>query len=118
MLCRTCIRADACAAVLLLLLVQILSAAIATGFLVWGLKITLSYMDPYKEQRREAKRQSNLLKQRLGRNIELNEFEMVRRLPDSSWYLCIGDGAVRGQQRRPQCEVRLDTTLTAAASTQ
>lgn len=56
---------------------QVLSAAIATGFLVWGLKITLGYMDPYREQRREAKRQSTLLRKRLGRNIELNEFEMV-----------------------------------------
>jgi hypothetical protein len=33
----------------------VLSAAIATGFLVWGLKITLSYMDPYREQRREVR---------------------------------------------------------------
>ncbi|WIA23226.1 hypothetical protein OEZ86_010114 [Tetradesmus obliquus] len=56
---------------------EVLSAAIATGFLVWGLKITLSYMDPYREQRREAKRQSQFLRQRLGRNIELNEFEML-----------------------------------------
>ncbi|KAF6257378.1 P-loop containing nucleoside triphosphate hydrolase protein [Scenedesmus sp. NREL 46B-D3] len=56
---------------------EVLSAAIATGFLVWGLKITLSYMDPYREQRREAKRQAQFLRQRLGRNIELNEFEML-----------------------------------------
>eukprot|EP00878_Enallax_costatus_P025123 GHUV01026846.1.p1 GENE.GHUV01026846.1~~GHUV01026846.1.p1 ORF type:complete len:216 (+),score=72.16 GHUV01026846.1:222-869(+) len=56
---------------------EVLSAAIATGFLVWGLRLTLSYMDPYKEQRREAKRQSTLPKKRLGRNIELNEFEML-----------------------------------------
>jgi hypothetical protein len=36
-------------------------------------------MDPYREGRKEAKRQAALLKQRLGRNIELNEFELVRR---------------------------------------
>lgn len=36
-----------------------------------------SYMDPYREGRKEAKRQASLLKQRLGRNIELNEFELV-----------------------------------------
>lgn len=59
------------------LLGEVLSAAIATGFLVWGLKITLSYMDPYREGRKEAKRQAALLKQRLGRNIELNEFELL-----------------------------------------
>lgn len=35
-------------------------------------------MDPYREGRKEAKRQAALLKQRLGRNIELNEFELVR----------------------------------------
>jgi hypothetical protein len=34
-------------------------------------------MDPYREGRKEAKRQAALLKQRLGRNIELNEFELV-----------------------------------------
>jgi hypothetical protein len=39
----------------------VLSAAIATGFLVWGLKITLSYMDPYREQRREVGAASWLL---------------------------------------------------------
>lgn len=60
---------------------QVLSAAIATGFMVWGLKITLSYMDPYREQRREAKRQSILLKQRLGKSIQLNEYEMVSMMP-------------------------------------
>jgi hypothetical protein len=35
---------------------QVLSVAMATGFLVWGLKLTLSYMDPYREQRREVGR--------------------------------------------------------------
>lgn len=40
---------------------------------------THSYMDPYREGRKEAKRQAALLKQRLGRNIELNEFELVSR---------------------------------------
>ena len=34
---------------------QVLSAAIATGALVWALKVTLSYMDPYREQRREVR---------------------------------------------------------------
>ena len=35
-------------------------------------------MDPYREGRKEAKRQAAALKQRLGRNLDLNEFELVR----------------------------------------
>ncbi|KIY98999.1 hypothetical protein MNEG_8966 [Monoraphidium neglectum] len=47
------------------------------GGLMFALKITLSYMDPYREQRKEAKRQALLLKQRLGRSLVLNEYEQL-----------------------------------------
>jgi hypothetical protein len=53
-------------------------------------------MDPYREGRKEAKRQAAALKTRLGRNIELNEFELVR---------IVGEGGWRGkaQARAPPC---------------
>jgi len=47
------------------------------GGLMLALKVTMSYMDPYREQRKEAKRQASQLKQRLGRSLELNEYEQL-----------------------------------------
>jgi hypothetical protein len=47
------------------------------GGLMFALKLTMSYMDPYREQRKEAKRQAALLKARLGRALVLNEYEQL-----------------------------------------
>ena len=44
---------------------------------MFALKLTMSYMDPYREQRKEAKRQAALLKARLGRALVLNEYEQL-----------------------------------------
>ena len=35
------------------------------------------YLDPYKEQREQAKKRALFLKKSLGRTLELNEFEQV-----------------------------------------
>eukprot|EP00877_Chromochloris_zofingiensis_P004093 jgi/Chrzof1/13685/Cz08g08040.t1 len=56
---------------------EVLSAAIGAAALMFTLRLAMSYMDPYKEQRREAKRQAATLKKRLGRELDLNEFEML-----------------------------------------
>ncbi|KAI8462349.1 MAG: P-loop containing nucleoside triphosphate hydrolase protein [Monoraphidium minutum] len=56
---------------------ELLATGVMLGGLMFALKITLSYMDPYREQRKEAKRQGALLKQRLGRSLVLNEYEQL-----------------------------------------
>jgi hypothetical protein len=37
----------------------------------------MHYLDPYKEQREQAKKRAVFLKKTLGRSLELNEFEQV-----------------------------------------
>jgi len=47
-------RRAAAAAVGRTVLGEVLTTLIAVGGLVWALKLTLSYMDPYREQRQEV----------------------------------------------------------------
>ena len=56
---------------------QLAATAVMLGGLMFALKLTMSYMDPYREQRKEAKRQAALLKARLGRALVLNEYEQL-----------------------------------------
>jgi hypothetical protein len=46
--------------------------------MLWGLRVCLQYLDPYKEQREQAKKRAAFLKEHLGRTLDLNEFEQVR----------------------------------------
>ena len=56
---------------------ELLTQAIAIGGLILSLKLCMSYLDPYKEQREQAKKRASFLKKTLGRALELNEFEQV-----------------------------------------
>ncbi|EFJ50124.1 hypothetical protein VOLCADRAFT_73960 [Volvox carteri f. nagariensis] len=56
---------------------EVCTQAIAIGAMIWGLKICLAYIDPYREQREQAKKRAAFLKQQLGRALELNEFEQL-----------------------------------------
>ncbi|GLC35438.1 hypothetical protein PLESTB_000207100 [Pleodorina starrii] len=57
--------------------VELLAQAVALGAMMWGLKVALQYIDPYREQREQAKKRAAFLKQQLGRALELNEFEQL-----------------------------------------
>ncbi|KXZ47290.1 hypothetical protein GPECTOR_36g17 [Gonium pectorale] len=52
---------------------ELLVQLIAVGTMVWGLKVCFKYLDPYREQREQAKRRAAFLKEYLGRSLELNE---------------------------------------------
>ncbi|PNH03460.1 hypothetical protein TSOC_010472 [Tetrabaena socialis] len=57
--------------------IELTTQAIALGALVWGLRVCLQYLDPYREQREQAKKRASFLKRHLGRVLELNEFEQL-----------------------------------------
>ncbi|KAG2483064.1 hypothetical protein HYH03_018047 [Edaphochlamys debaryana] len=59
------------------LVVEVIMQAVALGAMVWGLKVCLTYLDPYREQREQAKKRAAFLKEHLGRTLELNEFEQL-----------------------------------------
>ncbi|PNW73971.1 hypothetical protein CHLRE_13g580050v5 [Chlamydomonas reinhardtii] len=56
---------------------EVATQAVALGAMIWGLKICLQYLDPYREQREQAKKRAAFLKRHLGRTLELNEFEQL-----------------------------------------
>ncbi|GIL75574.1 hypothetical protein Vretimale_15180 [Volvox reticuliferus] len=56
---------------------ELISQAVALGAMLWGLKVCLQYIDPYREQRDQARKRAAFLKQQLGRSLELNEFEQL-----------------------------------------
>lgn len=56
---------------------DLLQQAIAVGGLILSLKLCMHYLDPYKEQREQAKKRAQFLKKTLGKTLELNEFEQV-----------------------------------------
>ncbi|KAG2452360.1 hypothetical protein HYH02_003382 [Chlamydomonas schloesseri] len=56
---------------------EVATQAVALGAMIWGLKICLTYLDPYREQREQAKKRAAFLKRHLGRTLELNEFEQL-----------------------------------------
>ncbi|GFR47409.1 hypothetical protein Agub_g9126 [Astrephomene gubernaculifera] len=57
--------------------VEVVTNAVALGAMVWGLKLCVQYLDPYREQREQAKKRSAFLKQHLGRSLDLNEYEQL-----------------------------------------
>eukprot|EP00198_Chlamydomonas_reinhardtii_P004471 XP_001693807.1 predicted protein [Chlamydomonas reinhardtii] len=68
---------------------QVATQAVALGAMIWGLKICLQYLDPYREQREQAKKRAAFLKRHLGRTLELNEFE---QLLAAQVCLCVSGG--------------------------
>jgi len=56
---------------------ELLNQAIAVGGLLLSLKFAMQYLDPYKEQREQARKRSAFLKKQLGRSIDLNEYEQL-----------------------------------------
>jgi len=56
---------------------ELLIQGIALGGLFLSMRMVLKYLDPYKEQREQAKKRSAFLKQVLGRALDLNEFEQL-----------------------------------------
>ncbi|GIL64536.1 hypothetical protein Vafri_18427 [Volvox africanus] len=56
---------------------ELISQAVAIGAMLWGVKVCLHYIDPYREQREQARKRAAFLKQHLGRSLELNEFEQL-----------------------------------------
>ena len=52
------------------------------------------YLDPYKEQREQAKKRAVFLKKTLGRALELNEFEQVRWW---AWEHALSEGWARDE---------------------
>ena len=56
---------------------ELLTQAVAIGGLIVSLRICMQYLDPYREQREQAKKRALFLKKTLGRSLELNEFEQV-----------------------------------------
>mmetsp|Transcript_2327 Transcript_2327/g.3517 ORF Transcript_2327/g.3517 Transcript_2327/m.3517 type:complete len:375 (-) Transcript_2327:153-1277(-) len=57
--------------------IEVVSQLIALGGALLAAKFAMSYLDPYKEQKEQARKRSLFLRQRLGRNLELNEYEMI-----------------------------------------
>ncbi len=61
------------------LVTQLLKQAVAIGGLLLSLKICMQYLDPYREQRDKAKKRGEFLRKALGKALDLDEFEQVRR---------------------------------------
>uniref|UniRef100_A0A7R9V8S0 AAA+ ATPase domain-containing protein n=1 Tax=Chlamydomonas euryale TaxID=1486919 RepID=A0A7R9V8S0_9CHLO len=56
---------------------ELLQQAVAIGGLVWTMKVAMQYLDPYREQRQQAKKRAAFLQKALGKSVELNEFEQL-----------------------------------------
>jgi len=50
---------------------------VALGGLVLSLRLCLKYLDPYKEQRALARKRAAFLKEHLGRDLQLDEYEQL-----------------------------------------
>lgn len=56
---------------------QLISIAVTLGGLWLSLKLTMKVLDPYREQREAARKRAAFLQKRLGRAVQLNEFEQL-----------------------------------------
>lgn len=57
--------------------VELVTQAIAIGGLCFTMKLCMQYLDPYRAQREQAKKQAAHLRKKLGRALVLNEFEQL-----------------------------------------